>query len=38
VTDEKLSIPVLSDPTLAVSRTYQANEYGMMGDISWKTN
>jgi peroxiredoxin len=33
VTDEKLSIPVLSDPTLAVSRTYQANEYGMMGDM-----
>jgi peroxiredoxin len=33
VTDEKLSTPVLSDPTLAVSRTYQANEYGMMGDM-----
>ncbi|MDQ2883627.1 MAG: peroxiredoxin family protein [Actinomycetota bacterium] len=33
VTDEKLSTPVLSDPTLQVSRTYQANQYGMMGDM-----
>lgn len=34
VTDEGLSTPVLSDPNLAVSRTYQANEYGMMGESS----
>lgn len=33
VTDEKLSTPVLSDPTLGVSRAYQANQYGMMGDM-----
>lgn len=33
VIDEKLSTPVLSDPTLAVSRNYQANQYGMMGDM-----
>jgi peroxiredoxin len=33
VTDEKLSTPVLSDPTLQVSRAYQANQYGMMGDM-----
>ncbi|MHB1928923.1 MAG: peroxiredoxin family protein [Acidimicrobiales bacterium] len=25
------TIPVLSDPTLAVSRSYHANDYGMMG-------
>jgi peroxiredoxin len=29
--DEGLSIPVLSDPNLAVSHTYTANQYGMMG-------
>lgn len=29
--DLHLSTPVLSDPDLAVSRTYHANEYGMMG-------
>jgi peroxiredoxin len=29
--DEKLATPVLSDPDLAVSRTYDANRYGMMG-------
>ena len=29
--DEGLTIPVLSDPALAVSRAYQANRYGMMG-------
>jgi peroxiredoxin len=29
--DEALSTPVLSDPTLSVSRAYQTNEYGMMG-------
>lgn len=29
--DEKLSTPVLSDPGLAVSKTYDANRYGMMG-------
>lgn len=33
VTDEKLSTPVLSDPTLQVSRAYNANQYGMMGDM-----
>ncbi|MFJ8814816.1 peroxiredoxin family protein [Amycolatopsis thermoflava] len=33
VSDEKLSTPVLSDPDLAVSRAYQANSYGMMGDM-----
>ncbi len=33
VTDENLSTPVLSDPTLQVSRAYQANQYGMMGDM-----
>jgi len=32
VTDEGLSVPVLSDPSLAVSRAYMANSYGMMGD------
>jgi peroxiredoxin len=31
VADEKLSTPVLSDPDLAVSRAYTANQYGMMG-------
>jgi peroxiredoxin Q/BCP len=25
------TIPVLSDPTMAVSRAYHANDYGMMG-------
>ena len=30
--DERLSDPVLSDPDLAVSRAYNANRYGMMGD------
>jgi peroxiredoxin Q/BCP len=29
--DMKLSTPVLSDPDLAVSKTYDANSYGMMG-------
>lgn len=29
--DEGLSTPVLSDPTLSVSRAYETNEYGMMG-------
>lgn len=33
VADEKLSTPVLSDPTLSVSRAYQANQHGMMGDM-----
>jgi peroxiredoxin len=32
-TDEKLSTPVLSDPDLAVSQAYDANKYGMMGDM-----
>jgi peroxiredoxin Q/BCP len=31
--DEKLATPVLSDPDLAVSRAYAANQYGMMGDM-----
>ncbi len=31
VKDEDLSTPVLSDPDLAVSRTYDTNSYGMMG-------
>jgi peroxiredoxin Q/BCP len=31
--DEHLSTPVLSDPTLQVSRAYHANNYGMMGDM-----
>jgi peroxiredoxin Q/BCP len=33
VADQKLSTPVLSDPTLAASRAYHANQYGMMGDM-----
>jgi len=32
VTDEGLTIPVLSDTQLVASRTYTANGYGMMGD------
>jgi len=31
VSDMGLSTPVLSDPDLAVSKTYHANDYGMMG-------
>lgn len=31
-TDEALRTPVLSDPDLAVSRAYNTNKYGMMGD------
>ncbi|MGY4647006.1 peroxiredoxin family protein [Mycobacterium sp. URHB0021] len=31
--DEKLATPVLSDPDLAVSRAYEANQYGMMGTM-----
>jgi peroxiredoxin len=31
VRDEGLTIPVLSDPNLAVSQTYTADQYGMMG-------
>lgn len=31
VADEGLSSPVLSDPDLAVSQTYETNLYGMMG-------
>jgi peroxiredoxin len=30
--DEGISTPVLSDPSMAVSKTYHANSYGMMGD------
>ena len=33
MTDEKLSTPVLSDPTMRVSRAYGANQFGMMGDM-----
>lgn len=29
--DENLHLPMLSDPTLSVSRAYHANQYGMMG-------
>jgi peroxiredoxin Q/BCP len=31
VTDQHITIPVASDPDLAVSRAYRANQYGMMG-------
>jgi peroxiredoxin len=31
VTDQRIAIPVASDPDLAVSRAYHANQYGMMG-------
>lgn len=31
VADEGISVPVLSDPGLAVSKSYAANRYGMMG-------
>ena len=31
--DEKLTTPVLSDPSLQVSRSYNANQYGMMGEM-----
>ncbi len=34
VVDEGISTPILSDPGLAVSRTYNANQYGMMGESS----
>lgn len=30
--DMGITIPVASDPTLAVSKRYHANDYGMMGD------
>ncbi len=30
--DEGISTPVLADTTLAVSKAYHANQYGMMGD------
>ncbi|MFC4004379.1 peroxiredoxin family protein [Prauserella oleivorans] len=30
--DEGITTPVLSDPDLAVSRAYEANKYGMMGE------
>ena len=29
--DEGITVPVLSDPSLSVSRSYQANNFGMMG-------
>jgi peroxiredoxin len=31
--DEKLTTPVLSDPSIQVSRAYNANQYGMMGEM-----
>jgi peroxiredoxin len=31
--DEKLTTPVLSDPSMQVSRAYDANQYGMMGEM-----
>jgi peroxiredoxin len=31
VTDQHITIPVAADPDLKVSRAYQANRYGMMG-------
>lgn len=34
VADEGITTPVLSDPTFAVSRTYNANQYGMMNGTS----
>src|SRR6266536_3075546 len=34
VTDEGITTPVLSDPTFAVSQTYNANTYGMMNGTS----
>ncbi|MDT5278014.1 MAG: hypothetical protein QOE48_4744 [Mycobacterium sp.] len=33
VADEKLTTPVLSDPSMQVSRAYDANQYGMMGEM-----
>jgi peroxiredoxin len=33
VADEKLTTPVLSDPSLQVSQAYNANQYGMMGEM-----
>jgi len=33
VADEKLTTPVLSDPTMRVSHAYNANQYGMMGEM-----
>lgn len=30
--DEGVTTPVLSDPDLTVSRAYETNKYGMMGD------
>jgi peroxiredoxin len=31
--DENLTTPVLSDPSMQVSRAYDANQYGMMGEM-----
>jgi peroxiredoxin len=33
VADEMLTTPVLSDPGMQVSRAYNANQYGMMGEM-----
>jgi peroxiredoxin len=33
VADENLTTPVLSDPTMQVSEAYDANSYGMMGNM-----
>lgn len=32
VSDEGIEAPVLADPDLKISRVYEANKYGMMGD------
>jgi peroxiredoxin len=32
VADQGITIPVLSDPALSVSRSYETNQYGMMGE------
>jgi len=31
--DERFTTPVLSDPNMAVSQAYDANQYGMMGTM-----
>jgi peroxiredoxin Q/BCP len=33
VADEMLTTPVLSDPSMQVSHAYNANQYGMMGEM-----
>ncbi len=34
VADEGITTPILSDPTMAVSQEYHANQYGMMQSSS----